>query len=244
MPLPALIPLAAKAAPWIASTIGTMLPAIVDSFRSGKSPEEAAKIVAPKRQEIVDRLIGTGMNQAAAEAMADESIKGELANAQLPEPMNPWLTAGLAIAGGVGGYKAGKMIGAKIAQPITSAPPASAPSSADVQLSSKPDVYTPGFRSPAIDKAMAGSLDSVTASGPFPSGRNIGYQSEPSMARLMPPSQRVGYVPQLGAPFPRDTVIQAGYDPSKAIEAEYRMNTGVNADREGILRRLLSGNGG
>lgn len=133
-------PLLVAALPWIASAVGTMLPAIVDAFRSGKSPDEAKKIVEPHRQEIIDRLRGSGMNQSAAEAMADESIKGELEKAQLPEPMNPWLSAALAIGGGVGGYKLGKMGAAKMGgakmAPATSKP---SPASEEVAAPAGPE---------------------------------------------------------------------------------------------------------
>jgi len=108
MPLPL-----AAAIPWIASAVGSMLPMIIDSFRSGKSPEEAQKEIAPQRQAMVERLIGSGMNMQQAEAMTDEAMADELAKAQLPEPMNPWLTAALAIGGGIGGYKLGAKFAGK-----------------------------------------------------------------------------------------------------------------------------------
>lgn len=94
--------------PFVIGTLASvLLPAIIDAFRSGKSPEEAAKIIAPHRKEIIDRLVGSGMNGPAAEAMADESLKSELAQAQLPEPMNPWLQGALMLGGGIAGYKGG-----------------------------------------------------------------------------------------------------------------------------------------
>lgn len=104
----------AAAIPWIASAVGSMLPAIVDSFRSGKSPEEAQQLIAPQRQAMIERLIGSGMQQSAAEAMADEAMKSEIEKAQLPEPMSPWLTAALAIGGGIGGYKLGAKLAGKM----------------------------------------------------------------------------------------------------------------------------------
>jgi hypothetical protein len=153
-------PLVAAAVPWIASAAGSMLPLIVDSFRSGKSPEEAQKMIAPQRQAMVERLIGSGMNMQQAEAMTDEAMADELAKAQLPEPMNPWLTAALAIGGGIGGYK----LGAKFA-------PKGAP--ADVSKQAKMD--TPAEQAAAkpasgqepspleVQNAMTGGIG-----GPFP----------------------------------------------------------------------------
>ena len=237
--------------PIILSVIGSLLPSIVDSLRSGKSPEEAAAIVAPKRKALIDRLVGSGVASSAAEALADEAMQSELEKAQLPEAMNPLVMSALSVAGMFGGMKAGNMIKARGVAKAAATKPASAPSPDEVKAATKPvvsskteevaegtahnvieeateDVYKPGFRSPAIDKAMTGSMDSVTAGGPFPSGRNIGY-SDPSpatLARLSPPSSRVGYTPQLGTPFQRDTVIPAGFDPRKAVDAEFRVTSG------------------
>jgi len=96
--------------PVILSIAGGLLPAVIDAFRSGKSPEEAAAIVAPKRREMIDRLTGSGMNGGAAEKMADDAMQGEIEKAQLPEPMNPWLSTALMAAGAYGGFRAGKAI--------------------------------------------------------------------------------------------------------------------------------------
>jgi len=143
-------PLVAAAVPWIASAVGSMLPMIVDSFRSGKSPEEAQKMIAPQRQAMVERLIGSGMNMQQAEAMTDEAMADELAKAQLPEPMNPWLTAALAIGGGIGGYKLGAKFAPKGA-------PTPAPEAADAAKAAKID--TPAEQ--AIAKPASGQIPST-----------------------------------------------------------------------------------
>jgi hypothetical protein len=140
----------AAAVPWIASAVGSMLPMIVDSFRSGKSPEEAQKMIAPQRQAMIERLIGSGMNMQQAEAMTDEAMADELAKAQLPEPMNPWLTAALAIGGGIGGYK----LGAKFAGKGTPTP--------DVGKEAKID--TPAEQ--AVAKPASGQAPSATPAAP------------------------------------------------------------------------------
>lgn len=146
MPLPL-----AAALPWIASAVGSMLPMIVDSFRSGKSPEEAQKQIAPQRQAMVERLIGSGMNMQQAEAMTDEAMSEELEKAQLPEPMSPWLTAAMAIGGGIGGYKLGKMAAGKMA-----------PATAEVTKAAKID--TPAEQS--VAKPASGQAPSAAPSAP------------------------------------------------------------------------------
>jgi len=153
----------------------------VDAFRTGKSPEEAARVVEPHRQAIIERLVGAGMNGQAASAMADEQIQGELEKAQLPEAMNPWLSMGLSLAGAVGGYKLGKMgtakMGTQSAVPASqtpatrptsgdTAPPAAKPASAEpptdaMSAGAGDDVYRANFRSPSADMAMRGGMDRV-----------------------------------------------------------------------------------
>ncbi len=160
-------PLIVAALPWIASAVGTMLPAIVDAFRSGKSPDEAKKIVEPHRQEIIDRLRGSGMNQSAAEAMADESIKGELEKAQLPEPMNPWLSAALAIGGGIGGYKLGKMGAAKMGGPKM-APMTSKPSPASEEVVEPPGPEEPDLPTKRLGYDGPPVRDAQVIDSPFP----------------------------------------------------------------------------
>ena len=162
-------PLLAAAVPWIASAVGSMLPAIVDSFRSGKSPEEAQKMIAPQRQAMVERLIGGGMNMQQAEAMTDEAMADELAKAQLPEPMNPWLTAALAIGGGVGGYKLGKRFAGNGSAAVESVAPDA-------------NVYKPGFTSPRTEARMRGSEDRVT---PVGEPARLGMQPQIKEAEVM-----------------------------------------------------------
>lgn len=175
-------PIIAAAAPWILSAIGAMLPNIIDAFRTGKSPEEAKAIVEPHRKAIIERLIGAGLSQAQATAVADEQIKGELEKAQLPEQMNPWLSAALSVGGAVGGFKLGGMMkGAPKVSPSTAAAEEAKPSvkeQAPVEQprSSRGDVYTPGFKNPAVDRALAGELDQVNpVGGATRRGGNIEY---------------------------------------------------------------------
>lgn len=184
------VPIAA-AIPWIASAVGgTILPAVVDAFRSGKSPEEAQQIVAPQRQAMVERLIGSGMSQQAAEAMTDEAMADEVAKAQLPEPMSPWLSAALAIGGGIGGFKLGKMAAgrmgaAKAAKIDTPAEQAVAKPASGQEPSITPpvdDVYQPGFRSPRVDARMRGAEDRVT---PMGEPARIGMQPQVKDAEVL-----------------------------------------------------------
>ncbi len=166
-------PLLAAALPYVGSVVGLMLPALVDAFRSGKSPEEAQKIVAPHRKEIVDRLIGTGMNQTAAEAMADESIKGELANAQMPEPMNPWLSGALAIGGAIGGNKLGRMGKAKLGAntpPVAGRQPAgAAPKEPVPEMAETSEAGEPAGLQDEVPRLPMREVQAEVMSGPFPS---------------------------------------------------------------------------
>ncbi len=167
------LPLLAAAAPWILSAVGSMLPAIVDAFRSGKSPEEAQKIIAPHRKEIVDRLVGTGMNQTAAEAMADQSMQGEFEKAQLPEPMNPWLQGALAIGGGIAGYKGGKMLAGKLGAkvpPVASRQPTAEPPKEPVpEAMETSEAGEPAGLQDEVPRLPMREVQAEVMSGPFPS---------------------------------------------------------------------------
>jgi hypothetical protein len=162
--------------PIVLSIVGGMLPTIVDAFRSGKSPEEAAQIIAPKRKEMIDRLTGSGMNASAAEKMADEAMKGELEKAQLPEPMNPWISTALMAAGGYGGYRAGKAI--KAARAAKAAPTTAVDAAKVAVAQAEKPVAKAGmvddgnFRSAKVDAAMKGKMDTVTP-GPMDPSRGL-----------------------------------------------------------------------
>jgi hypothetical protein len=191
-------PLVAAAAPWIASAVGSMLPLIVDSFRSGKSPEEAQKMIAPQRQAMIERLIGSGMNMQQAEAMTDEAMADEIAKAQLPEPMNPWLTAALAIGGGIGGYK----LGAKFASKGTPTP--------DVSKEAKID--TPAEQ--AIAKPASGQAPSAPRTPDMVSPEELApvQMRAEAMSRMQPSAIDVRNTRMLNgvpAPKPKDNPLSA-----------------------------------
>lgn len=233
-------PLLAAAAPWVLSIVGSMLPVVVDAFRTGKSPEEAAKIVEPKRQEIIDRLVGTGMNRAAAEVMADESIKGELEKAKLPEPMNPWLSAALSI----GGLAAGVYGGAKIGKRLGGTPHVD-PAAAAAETSPEPVLPpTKGgtlnlkpLKNPVASKPKSGNPSSATKadipgdpvmkdaeilnieSSPFPDFE----KTRRNFPELIAPSGRPSDLPvERQGPFPR--MAQRGdrlTGPADLVKLEY-----------------------
>lgn len=222
MPGPLLLaPLAAKAAPWVLGVVGSMLPVIVDAFRTGKSPEEAAKIVEPKRQEIIDRLVGTGMNRAAAEVMADESIKGELEKAKLPEPMNPWLSAALSIGGlAAGAYGGAKLGGMMKGKPTTE--PSGAPSAVDPDPAIPPTkggiLNLKPLKNPVASKPKSGKPDpaakaDVTGDPVMKDADAISVESSPfpdfekprrDFPELLATSERTPALPvERQGPFPR-----------------------------------------
>lgn len=96
--------------PIVGSMLGSLIPFIVDAFRSSSTPEEAQKKVQPKYDEMVQLLIGGGMNEDAAHKAAEEFIKPEMEKALEAEPMNPLLSMGLSVLGGYGGFKGGAML--------------------------------------------------------------------------------------------------------------------------------------
>jgi hypothetical protein len=113
MVLPLLAAGAAEFGPAILSTIGAFLPTIIDAFRSGKSPEAAAKDLAPKYQEMRDRLVGSGIPEAKANEAVQAALQQEAQKAGAPEEMNPWMSLALMTAGGIAGHKLGSMVKGK-----------------------------------------------------------------------------------------------------------------------------------
>ena len=102
------------ALPWVASAVGSMLPIIADSFSKGRTPEEAAAMLAPKRAMLLKRFTDTGMTPEQAGPIVDQLIQGEMANAQMPEHMSPFATATLSVLGALGGWKGGSMLASKL----------------------------------------------------------------------------------------------------------------------------------
>lgn len=201
----------AAALPWVASAVGTMLPAIVNSFRSGKSPEEAQAEIAPQRQALIERLVGSGMTGPAAEAMADESLADELAKTQLPEEMNPWLSMALSVGGAIGGWKAGKMLGNKMgaakAAPIDTpaeqaiAKPASGPSPQDVQSAMAGGM--PLTKGKAVVTKGGGDVGQMMGGSPFPMAESAGMPLTLGKAVKPPRRDNVDVGAMLGGgPFP------------------------------------------
>lgn len=113
-------PLLAAAAPWVLSAIGAALPQIIDAFRSSPTPEEAAAKVKPHMDELIERLVGSGMSRGEAERTAHEQLAPELKAASEKEPMNQMLSMGLSLLGGMAGYKLGGKFGGKPAAPAAS----------------------------------------------------------------------------------------------------------------------------
>ena len=105
----------AVAGPWgaIAGTaggiLGSLLPEIIDAFRTAKTPEEAQAAVAPKLQAMVATLQARGMTHEQALAKANEAIQPELeAAAQGGDPMSPLAQVALSGIGILGGAYAGR----------------------------------------------------------------------------------------------------------------------------------------
>lgn len=124
MPLPALIPAAITAAKWAAPVIGGMLASsaavgVADALAGAKGPEEAAKMLAPRRQEAIDKLVGGGMPESAAAKQVDADMQSELEALSKQSNLPDWAGTAIGLAaglgGGVGTYKLLGKIGSKAA---------------------------------------------------------------------------------------------------------------------------------
>lgn len=234
--------------PVVLSIVGSLLPSIVDSLRSGKSPEEAAQIIAPKRKELIDRLVGSGLSGPAAEAMADEAMKGELEKAQLPEAMNPLVMSALSVAGMFGGMKAGNMIkasraakaaagttaaaGAGAAGVAATAPktPASAPAPAEVAASSAP-VITPEV----MTNAEVASMRPANTRGPFPSPAMDNDFASLDRQGQQVPGRNTRKFTTVDSPFP----ARIGMDQSKATQRQQMEEMFNEAEKDRIIAQRM-----
>lgn len=127
MVFPLIAAAASEAAPLILSVIGSFLPSIVDAMRSSPTEDEARAKVKPVYDQMIDQLVANGMTRDQAQIQAEQAIQPQLAAAHEKEPLNPWLNAGLGLAGGVAGYKAGGALAGKLGKPAILAATSAAP---------------------------------------------------------------------------------------------------------------------
>jgi len=94
--------------------VSALMPLISEIFRDKPDPEAAKTLVMSKRQEMVDRAIGSGMKPDAAEKQVDAQIQAAMEEADRQGHFNtPYgeMIAG-ALLGGLGGLAVGKVGGA------------------------------------------------------------------------------------------------------------------------------------
>jgi hypothetical protein len=106
----------------IGGMLGGLIPMVVDAIAGSKTEEEARSAIYPKRMEMVERLIGSGMPRAAAEAQVDEALKSEVQSKMQEGALPGWATAALSLAGGIGGGALGAKVGKMLAKkPVAAA---------------------------------------------------------------------------------------------------------------------------
>ncbi len=234
------------ALPWVGSILGSLLPAIIDAFRSSKTPEEAQKKVQPKYDEMVQMLIGGGMNEDAAHKAATELIKPEMEKALEAEPMNPLLSIGLSVLGGVGGFKGGaklgKMLkgtGAAKAAGAAGATRAAAPDALRlghdprVSPSRTPDVIKAGMDEKQVGTPRMREVEAtVHPEGPFPRlghdgieratphpiRKSPGDERQFLGAKHQPSAQAQAHDVAPEAPFPAAPSSKSGYLTDDVVE--------------------------
>lgn len=143
MPLPAIPAIIAGigsllARPAVLSTIGSFLPSVVSALTGSPTEEEAKVAVAPHREAMLGELVKSGLSQPEAERMADEAVAGEVQGHMNGGGIPPWLEGALSVAGGIGGFKAGKWLkGAGAAKAAATASAAAIPGKAVVDDAAK-----------------------------------------------------------------------------------------------------------
>lgn len=118
-PALALLPMLGSAAAWAGRAlmsptglgiIGTMLPSVVSALTGSATEEEAREKVAPQREEMLAKLVESGMDPAEAEKLADDSIATEVQRVMSEGGMPPWMEVGASVLGGFGGAKLGSIL--------------------------------------------------------------------------------------------------------------------------------------
>lgn len=102
--------------PLILSTVASVLPSIISALIGSPTEDEAKAKVAPERDAMVDRIAGTGMERSQAEKLADELITSRVHEEMNKGGIPPWLEGAAAVAGGLGGWKAGSWLSGKLAK--------------------------------------------------------------------------------------------------------------------------------
>ncbi len=201
-----MLPFLAAAAPWVLSIAGSILPQIIDAFRTHKTPEEAQKAVQPKYDELVARMVGSGVPEERAHKMAQELIVPELEKASEAEPMNPILSLGISGLGMWGGAKLGSKLGGALlgkgVKAAATAAPAIAAEAKALRLGHDPRVSasrTPDvIHQPSGDERMfpgakhVREVDAeVLPDAPFPRLGHEGVErATPSPIRMGPGDER------------------------------------------------------
>jgi hypothetical protein len=153
--------------------IGALTPLVSEIFRTKPDPKVAKDLILTKRQEFIDRALGEGLTQQVAEKRVDAEMQAAMEEADRQGQFNtPWGEMfGMALLGGGVGMAFPKVAqwvsglkGAKAIAPAAAAAAAPAAETAGAKVASAADdVYKAGFRSPAVDRALSGELDTVGA---------------------------------------------------------------------------------
>lgn len=145
--------------PTFLSLAGSILPSVVSALTGSPTEEEAKAKFAPQREAFIQDLMKEGIDRAEAELYGDDAIKGEVEAAMNSGGIPPWLEGALAVAGGLGGWKAGTWLKGRAAAKL-----------GDKAAAAAPAIEKSNAEAAVIDKhANAGDVDesAKTLTSPF-----------------------------------------------------------------------------
>ena len=216
----------------IGAGVSALMPLVSEMMREKPDPEAAKLLIESKRQELVDKAVGAGLDRAKAESQVDGEIKNAFAEADRQGQFNfpgGEMVVG-AILGGAGGWAVGKGagmlakkfpdaakklgMGSKAGKDATAE--AAASKAGDVDDVAKATAPSPqdlalaqaGGMPLTRGKAVVGKSDQpdvaeMMTGTPFPQARSGGMELTRTKPAAVPKKENVDMASMLaGGPFP------------------------------------------
>lgn len=89
--------------PYVIAALSGFVPSVIDTLVSSKTPEEAARLLAPMRANEIAKLVNEGMRFTDASKAVDESMQGEIQTKMQEGSLPPWANIALGVAASAAG---------------------------------------------------------------------------------------------------------------------------------------------
>ena len=186
----------------IGAGIGAILPLIMEAMRDKPDPEKAKEVLRSQRQGLVERAIGSGMNQTEAERSVDAQLEQEFAAADEAGEFNTpvgEMVAGAVLGGALpwaGGKLAGMFKGGAKAATAATAPTAAAAAAPVAASMPRPSAIAKPTAAVRPEDEIAAKLQGREA---YDAKLKSLDNSDPELQRMVDESMMAGRKP---SPFP------------------------------------------